>query len=129
MYETNEAGHCSAVPLLSIACYLAQQAKSYRDEVLIFRQALSMDKSRLITELRTTIGRVVHYRGVRCCVIELLEDYPALVFRVEGPPSSIQDNQFGDPHRRVTETFTLPCLDAEGKELHPELTALGLLGG
>lgn len=81
-----------------------------------------------IKTLRDLIGQQVLHRGVRCTVVELLEKDRSLVLEANGPRGEIQDNQYGDPHRRVAETFTIPVFD-EGKDsaLHPELLALGLL--
>lgn len=85
------------------------------------------DHSELIQQLRRTVGATVVHNGVRCSVVELLEQPLGLVLEVTGAHTAIQDTQYGSPHRRVKQIFTLPCLDeADGESLHPELLALGL---
>lgn len=80
----------------------------------------------LVTQLRNSIGEKVDYNGTPCIVVEILEHPLLLVLQATGPGSVIQPNQYGGPQRRVTPVFTLPCLDSDGKGLHPELLALGL---
>jgi len=78
--------------------------------------------------LRKSIGRPVRYHGVNCTVVEILESEPALVLQAFDQNSALQDDQYGDPGRRVAEVFTLP-LYADGKpeQIHPDLLRLGLL--
>jgi hypothetical protein len=84
-------------------------------------------RSELIQQLRSTIGAEVKYNGVRCTVVELLEEPLCLVIETAGGRTTIQDNQFGSPQRRVTQIFTLPCLsDTDDGSLHQELLSLGL---
>jgi hypothetical protein len=79
-------------------------------------------------DLRRLIGQRVLHQGIPCLVVELLEHEPALVLEASGPREGIQDNQYGDPHRRVAEVFTIPLFEAPGsKSLHPDLLALGLI--
>lgn len=80
-----------------------------------------------IQQLRKLIGIEVVYQGSHCRIIEILEHESALVLQSTGPREGIQDNQFGDPHRRVSEVFTVPLFDEEnpGKN-HPEFLCLNL---
>lgn len=81
-----------------------------------------------IQDLRRLIGRRVVHQGTPCLVVELLEHEPALVLEASGPREGIQDNQYGNPHRRVPEVFTIPFFEEPGSEaLHPALLALDLL--
>lgn len=86
---------------------------------------MSSDRSRL-EQLRRYIGRVVIHKGIRCQVIEVLEDAPALVLLDVEQHTHIQDNQYGEPQRRVPRTYTVPLLDT-GETLHPEFVRLGLV--
>jgi hypothetical protein len=84
-------------------------------------------RSELVQQLRNTIGTVVHYNGLRCTVVELLEEPLCLVIQATAARTTIQDNQFGVAQRRVAQVFTLPCLsDTDEAGLHPELLSLGL---
>ena len=77
--------------------------------------------------LRGMIGACVCYRGADCFVMEVLEDGPALVLQ-DAKQTDIQDNKFGDPHRRVARTYTVPVVEADGERLHPEFMAVQLSG-
>lgn len=82
-----------------------------------------------LAQLRGLIGQRVMHRGIACSVIEVLEDGPALVLRDLEGNTAIQDNQYGDPRRRVGRTYTVPVLDEAGSALHAEFLQLELLEG
>lgn len=75
--------------------------------------------------LRSYIGREVSFDGQQCQIIEVLEDGPALVLSCTRN-SVIQPNQHGDATRRVPETRTIPILNRERTELHPDYLRLDL---
>jgi hypothetical protein len=78
-------------------------------------------------QLRKLIGVEVVHQGLCCQIVEILEHEPALVLQSCGPREGIQDNQFGDPHRRVPEVFTIALFDEQREgENHPDFLALGL---
>lgn len=82
----------------------------------------------LKTQLHNLIGRRVTHHGTTCTVVEVLESEPALVLQVHDSCSSLQDNQYGNPGRRVPEIITIPLFDEnESSKFHPELLQLGLL--
>lgn len=81
-----------------------------------------------VETVRPLIGQRVLHQGIPCLVVELLEHEPALVLEALGPRDDFQDNQFGDPQRRVAEVFTIPFYDPAADETpNPDLLALGLL--
>lgn len=83
--------------------------------------------SDLIQQLRNSIGSEVEYCGMRCTVVELLDQPLCLVLQALGARIAIQENQYGLPYRRVTPVFTIPCLSSNEEEcLNPELLNLGL---
>ncbi|HIC45702.1 MAG TPA: hypothetical protein EYM37_04615 [Methylophaga aminisulfidivorans] len=75
-------------------------------------------------ELLALIGRQVSYQQHRCEIIELL-DGAELILQVLESGHNIQPNQYGEGHRPVPVTYTLPVFDGEGN-LHAELIAAGL---
>lgn len=82
----------------------------------------------LKTQLHNLIGRTVNHRGATCIIVEVLENEPALVLQVHDSHSSLQENQYGNPGRRVPEVITIPLFDEEEcSKFHPELLQLGLL--
>ena len=81
----------------------------------------------LIRQLRQTIGIEVVHNGIKCTVVELLEEPFCLVLQALGVRTTIQNNQYGSPQRMATQVFTIPCLsDGNSNLLHRELVALGL---
>lgn len=80
-----------------------------------------------VQQLRKLIGVEVLHQGLCCRIIEILEHEPAVVLQSTGPREGIQENQFGDPHRRVAEVYTIPLFDGEHPgQKHPDFLALGL---
>jgi len=81
-----------------------------------------------IEDLRGLIGQRVIHQGIHCQVVELLEHEPALVLEAIGAREGFQDNQYGDPRRRVAEVFTIPFYESPGSATpHPDLLALCLV--
>ncbi len=76
------------------------------------------------TDLLALIGQQVTYHQHRCEIIELLDDCE-LVLQVLEDDHNIQPTQYGEGHRTVPKTYTLPVFDGEG-DLHAELVAAGL---
>ncbi len=74
--------------------------------------------------LLTLIGRQVEYMQQQCEIIELLDNCE-FVLQVLKNDTSIQATQYGEGHRAVPVTYTLPVFDGEG-DLHAELVAAGL---
>lgn len=77
--------------------------------------------------LRGLIGSDVRHEGLPCRVIEVLEDGPALVLQ-DLSHSSLQADRFGDPRRRVPDTYVVPVLDTDSGGMHPAYLALELPG-
>lgn len=75
-------------------------------------------------DLLALIGQQIVYHQQRCEIIELL-DGCELVLQVLEDDSSIQPTQYGEGHRTVPVTYTLPVFDGEGG-LHGDLIATGL---
>ncbi|GAB4294163.1 MAG: hypothetical protein Kow0096_10190 [Thiohalomonadaceae bacterium] len=78
-----------------------------------------------LSQLRSLIGQPVSHRGAACHVIEVLAEGPALVLQDAGDNTDIQDNQFGEPNRRVPSIYVVPLRD--GEDVHPDFLRLGLL--
>ncbi|QKT04854.1 hypothetical protein HUS23_14055 [Ectothiorhodospiraceae bacterium 2226] len=73
--------------------------------------------------LRILIGRRVRHQGQDCQIIEVLDDGPTLI--LQGDDAVIQANRFGEAHRRVPHTYTVPVCDEHGAP-HAEFLALKL---
>lgn len=82
------------------------------------------DPAVTLQRLRALIGQRVHYEGLDCQIIEVLEDGPSLVLQEQGVAAVVQDNQHGEGHRRVAPTLTLRVHDALSGQINPLLHAL-----
>jgi hypothetical protein len=82
-----------------------------------------------IEQLRGMIGLSVSYHGSLCCVVEVLEDGPALVLVDQSDGISLQTDQYGDPRRQVPATYVVPVWERSGDALHEEFLSLELLEG
>ena len=83
-----------------------------------------MAVAELIKDLRDLIGLPVEYQGIRCEVIEVLEDKPSLVLQDCDNHNTIQADQHGEAHRRVpvTRTVQVPVYDSG----HYDLAEVGI---
>ena len=79
-----------------------------------------------LSQLRGMIGLQVLHQGQRCLVVEVLEQNTELVLQVE-EHHTIQPDQYGDAHRLVPGTVTIPVLNSDKTELHATFLALELL--
>lgn len=80
-----------------------------------------------LEQLRGMIGLRVQHRGIVCCVIEVLEDGPALVLQDGERREGLQDDQYGGPGRHVPEIYTIPVISSDRRELHEDFLSLELL--
>jgi len=78
-----------------------------------------------LEQLRGMIGIEFHYNNKACQVVEVLEDGPSLVLQYF--ENDIQNNQHGNAHRRVPETFCIPVLSQDKKELSELFLSLDLI--
>lgn len=74
--------------------------------------------------LKTLLGERLTYRGQPCQVIDILAEEPALVLSSDTGHTIVQSNQYNEPGRRVTETFTVPLLNPRRDGLNPALAEL-----
>jgi len=80
-----------------------------------------------LEQLRGMIGIQVSHQGVPCKIVEILEDGPSLVLLCIDE-NHIQSDQYGNPLRKVPQTFTIPVLNSDRNEIHPAYLALDLIG-
>ena len=79
-----------------------------------------------LEQLRTMIGLCLFHRGIRCQVIEVLEEDLALVLHSLEEAPMIQLTHHVMTARATTEIYTIPVLNDERSELHPVFLALDL---
>ncbi len=79
-------------------------------------------------QLRTLIGTRVEIEGTVCEIIEVLEDGPSLILQDCEKHPIIQADQYGEAHRRVPTTRTVPILCPDQHDWNPTFLGLNLLG-
>ena len=79
-----------------------------------------------LDQLRGMIGLRLIHQDITCQVIEVLEDGPSLVLQSLNEAPTIQPNQHGEAQRRTPVTYTVPVLNQDKTELHPQFLALDL---
>lgn len=75
-------------------------------------------------QLRHLLGQPLIYQGMRCRVIDILEEGPALVLQGDPATQPIQANQHGEARRRAPPLFTVPLLNVRRDGLNPLLQDL-----
>ncbi len=80
-----------------------------------------------LDQLRSLIGLHMLHQGLRCQVIEVLEDGPSIVLQGLDASPTIQPNQHGEATRRSPVTYTIPVLNEDRTELSSEFLALDLV--
>lgn len=80
----------------------------------------------LLTALRALLGTEVVHQGVRCRLLEVIDDGPLLILEDCEAHTTIQENQYGGLWRRVPQVYTVPVMSAGTCELHPQFVALNL---
>jgi len=74
-----------------------------------------------ITDL---IGRTAVVEGRRLKVVEVLTRDEIVILEDAADPSAFQENQYGDIHRRVNKTWSIPFFsETDPRRLHPVLEA------
>jgi len=79
-----------------------------------------------VEDLRDLIGLRVRYGGMDCQIIEILEDGPSLVLQND-VAQAIQPDQYGEAHRRVPHTLTIPIFTDDKAELNPDFLGLDII--
>ncbi len=79
-----------------------------------------------IEHLRGLLGHSVRYQGVKCTIIEVLENDPSLVLEACHSQTIIQPDQHGEAHRRVPCTITVPILNKNRSEFTPAFLDLNI---
>jgi len=73
--------------------------------------------------LRASIGSSVEYQGIRCKLIEVLEEDGQIVLEACHRYTDLQAGQGGESLRHVPKVFTISVLDGSGQS-HPVIQAL-----
>lgn len=83
----------------------------------------------LLHRLRTLVGQELRYQGLRCTLVEIIDEPPVLVLRPMDAEPVIQADNFGKPLRHAPPFFELPMFSPDGAALSAELRMISLPDG
>ncbi len=77
-----------------------------------------------VEQIPKLIGKTADVEGRRLTVVEVLLDEQQVILEDTADQSDLQENQYGDIHRRVNRTWVIPFFsELEPGKLHPVLEA------
>ncbi len=77
-----------------------------------------------IDKIPRLIGKSAVIEGRRLTVVEVLLDEQQVILEDAADRSDLQENQYGDIHRRVNRTWVIPFFsELEPDRIHPVLAA------
>lgn len=74
-----------------------------------------------LEQLKRLVGAELRYQGMRCTLVEILDDPPMVVLRPVGAEPVIQADTFGNPSRHAPQLYELPVFAPDGCSLSAEL--------
>lgn len=81
-----------------------------------------------LERLRSLVGSELRYQGLRCTLVEVLDEPPVVVLRPMDAAPVIQADNFGKPMRHAPQLFELPVFAPDGESLSAELQLISLPG-
>lgn len=87
-----------------------------------------MDNGITLERLQSLVGTELRYQGIRCVLVDVLEEPPVLVVRPLGAEPVIQADNFGKPMRHAPQLFELPVFGPDGVSLSAELQLIRVPG-
>lgn len=81
-----------------------------------------------LERLRSLVGRELRYQGMRCTLVEVLDEPPVVVLRPIGAEPVIQADNFGTPMRHAPPLFELPVFAPDGRSPSQELKMISVPG-
>lgn len=76
---------------------------------------------RTLERLKQLVGTELRYQGMRCMLVEVLDEPAVAVLRPIGAAPVIQADNFGQPMRHAPPLFELPVFAPDGTSLSAEL--------
>jgi hypothetical protein len=81
-----------------------------------------------LDHLKSLVGSELRYQGLRCILVEVLDEPAVVVLRPIGAAPVIQADNFGKPMRHAPQLFELPVFGPDGVTLSAELGLISLPG-
>ena len=79
-----------------------------------------------LARLKSLVGAELRYQGLRCTLVEVLDEPPVVVLRPLDAAPVIQADNFGKPMRHAPQIFELPVFAPDGVSLSQELSLISL---
>lgn len=81
-----------------------------------------------LERLKSLVGAELRYQGMRCLLVDVLDQPPVVVLRPIGADPVIQADNFGKPMRHAPQLFELPIFGPDGASLSTELKLISVPG-
>jgi hypothetical protein len=81
-----------------------------------------------LDRLKSLVGSELRYQGLRCILVEVLDEPAVVVLRPIGAAPVIQADNFGKPMRHAPQLFELPVFAPDGVTLSAELGLISVPG-
>jgi hypothetical protein len=81
-----------------------------------------------LDRLKSLVGSELRYQGLRCILVEVLDEPAVVVLRPIGAAPVIQADNFGKPMRHAPQLFELPVFAPDGVTLSTELGLISVPG-
>jgi hypothetical protein len=81
-----------------------------------------------LERLRSLVGTELRYQGMRCTLVDVIDEPPVVVLRPLGAAPVIQADNFGKPMRHAPQLFELPVFAPDGVSVSAELKLISVPG-
>ena len=88
----------------------------------------SMDSRMTLTRLKSLVGAELRYQGMRCLLVDVLDQPPVVVLRPIDADPVVQADSFGKPMRHAPRLFELPVFGPDGVSPSAELQLISVPG-
>lgn len=88
----------------------------------------AMETRMTLARLKSLVGAEVRYQGMRCLLVDVLDQPPVVVLRPIGADPVVQADNFGKPMRHAPPLFELPVFGPDGVSPSAELQLISVPG-
>jgi len=87
-----------------------------------------METGMTLARLKSLVGAELRYQGMRCLLVDVLDQPPVVVLRPIGADPVVQADNFGKPMRHAPALFELPVFGPDGVSPSAELQLISVPG-
>jgi hypothetical protein len=88
----------------------------------------AMETGMTLARLKSLVGAELRYQGMRCLLVDVLDQPPVVVLRPIGADPVVQADNFGKPMRHAPPLFELPVFGPDGVFPSAELQLISVPG-